>query len=145
MNTRAAVDALVRFFEHLDPDNVGFLADHYAADACFKDPFNDVRGVPAIQRIFTHMFAQISEPRFIVGERFVDGQAAVLVWELHFRLATHGRGGAPQVIHGVSHLRFAGDGKVSWHRDYWDAAEELYAKLPLLGWLMRRMQRRLAA
>jgi steroid delta-isomerase len=31
-------------------------------------------------------------------------------------------------------------GKVVWHRDYWDAAEELYAKLPAIGWLMRFLQ-----
>jgi steroid delta-isomerase len=49
------------------------------------------------------------------------------------------------VIRGASHLRFDADGKVVWHRDYWDAAEELYAKLPGIGWLMRTLGRRLAA
>jgi len=34
---------------------------------------------------------------------------------------------------------------VTYHRDYWDTAEELYAKLPLLGGLMRLLRRRLAA
>ena len=28
------------------------------------------------------------------------------------------------------------------HRDYWDAAEELYEKLPILGGLMRWLKRR---
>jgi hypothetical protein len=27
------------------------------------------------------------------------------------------------------------------HRDYWDAAEELYEKLPVLGGLMRFLKR----
>jgi steroid delta-isomerase len=49
------------------------------------------------------------------------------------------------VIRGASHLRFDADGKVAWHRDYWDAAEELYARLPGIGWLMRALRRRLAA
>ena len=31
------------------------------------------------------------------------------------------------------------------HRDYWDAAEELYEKLPVLGALMRLLRRKLAA
>ena len=31
------------------------------------------------------------------------------------------------------------------HRDYWDAAEELYEKLPLLGALMRWLKRRVNA
>ena len=46
-------------------------------------------------------------------------------------------------IHGSSHLRFAHDGRVAYHRDYWDAAEELYETLPLLGSLLRWIKRRL--
>ena len=46
-------------------------------------------------------------------------------------------------IHGASHLRFGADGRVVVHRDYWDAAEELYEKLPLVGALMRWLKRRL--
>jgi steroid delta-isomerase len=42
-----------------------------------------------------------------------------------------------QVIPGASHIRFAADGRVVYHRDYWHAAEELYEKLPVLGILMR--------
>jgi hypothetical protein len=34
---------------------------------------------------------------------------------------------------------------VADHRDYWDAAEELYEKLPVLGALMRLLKRRLRA
>jgi hypothetical protein len=43
---------------------------------------------------------------------------------------------------GATHLVFDADGKVAVHRDYWDAAEELYEKLPLLGGLMRWLKRR---
>ena len=35
-------------------------------------------------------------------------------------------------------------GRVAFHRDYWDAAEELYEKLPGLGGLMRWLKRRAA-
>jgi hypothetical protein len=33
-------------------------------------------------------------------------------------------------------------GRITVHRDYWDAAEELYEKLPLVGRLMRWLKRR---
>jgi len=51
----------------------------------------------------------------------------------------------PQVIRGVTHLKFGTDGKVNYHRDYWDAAEELYMKLPVIGRLMRGLRKILAA
>ena len=50
-----------------------------------------------------------------------------------------------QLIRGASHLKFDQQGRVVWHRDYWDAAEELYEKLPVIGWLMRFLKGKLAA
>jgi hypothetical protein len=35
-------------------------------------------------------------------------------------------------------------GLIVLHRDYWDAAEELYEKLPVVGALMRWLRRRAA-
>ncbi|MFZ1900314.1 MAG: nuclear transport factor 2 family protein, partial [Azonexus sp.] len=97
-----------------------------------------------VQRIFAHMFEQVGEPRFVVSERVVDDGGAMLIWTFSFRAGRRG-GGGTQVIRGVSHLRFDAAGKVSYHRDYWDAAEELYMKLPILGVLMRGLRRALAA
>ena len=131
------LDALVRFYQELTPASVARFPEFYAEDAWFKDPFQEVRGVAAIQRIFAHMFRQVEEPRFVVSERLADDRSAMLVWEFRY-----GRG---QCIRGVSHLRFAEDGRIAYHRDYWDAAEELYEKLPVLGILLRRLRRALAA
>jgi steroid Delta-isomerase len=138
------IDDVVRYFETLSEASVDRLGEHYAADAWFKDPFNEVRGIPAIARIFRHMFVQVDAPRFVVTGRVVDAHGAMLAWEFHFRARTWGMRGA-QCIRGVSHLRFDADGKVDYHRDYWDAAEELYSRLPLLGALLRGLRRRIAA
>ncbi|MBK8064834.1 MAG: nuclear transport factor 2 family protein [Betaproteobacteria bacterium] len=136
------LDALVAWFETLTPNSVARTAEFYAADAQFKDPFNEVRGAEAIRRIYAHMFTQVVEPRFRVLERVQDAGGALLVWEFGF----HGRpGAAPSVVRGASHLKFAADGRIAVHRDYWDTGEELYAHVPLLGALLRLLRRRLAA
>ena len=44
------------------------------------------------------------------------------------------------LINGGSLLRISSDGLVNYHRDYWDAAEELYEKIPVLGWFLRRIK-----
>lgn len=144
MQQAARLDALIGFYETLSPEGVALFSRHYASEAYFKDPFNEVRGLPAIQRIFTHMFRQVAEPRFSVVERVVDAGGAMLIWEFHYRVRRWGRGEA-QLMRGVTHLKFDADGKVVWHRDYWDAAEELYAKLPGIGCLMRGLKKVLAA
>lgn len=138
------VDALIEFFHALTPQSVARFPEFYSADAYFKDPFNEVRGLAAVQRIFTHMFEQVGEPRFVVSERVVDDGGAMLIWTFSFRSVRLG-GGGTQVIRGMSHLKFDASGKVNYHRDYWDAAEELYMKLPVLGMLMRGLRQALAA
>ena len=90
------------------------------------------------------MFKQVAEPRFVVTGQVVDEHGAMLVWEFCFRVKLWGKG-ETQVMRGVSHLKFATDGKVNYHRDYWDTGEELYMKLPAIGTLMRGLRRVLAA
>ena len=118
------LDALVAFYENLGAADVERFGAFYAEDAYFKDPFNEVRGLAAIRRIFAHMFRQVDAPRFRVEERIVADNGAVLVWTFHFR-SRRLAGGGDQTMRGVSHLRFDAAGKVAHHRDYWDAAEEL--------------------
>jgi len=122
-----ALARLADYFETMTPQSVGRIGDYYAPDARFKDPFNDVRGVPAIRQVFHPMLGQVGEPRFIVTER-IGGEggdgSAVLLWQFHFN-ARFGLREQAQRIHGASHLRFDGAGLVVLHRASLDAAEEL--------------------
>ena len=129
------VDALVRYFETLTPQSLTALPQYYAADCRFRDPFNDVRGLPALQAIFMHMFERLEGPRFFVRERVFEAPRLFLTWDFEFRFRNF-RPGVTQRIHGSSLITFDGAGLVAIHRDYWDAAEELYEKLPLLGRLL---------
>jgi steroid delta-isomerase len=138
--TPFALDRLVRLYEHLTPARLPELTALYAVDAHFKDPFNEVRGVPAIARIFAHMFANLDQPRFVVLQRLAQGDQAFLTWEFRFHLRRW-RPDVEQCIRGATLLSFDAQGRVVRHRDYWDAAEELYEKLPLLGPLMRRLRK----
>ena len=136
-----AIERVVRFYESICAADVGRIGELYEADAFFKDPFNEVRGVPAIARIFEHMFVQVDGPRFTVRERVVQDRAAFLVWDFDFAFRRPLPPG-PRRIRGCSHLRLGADGRIAFHRDYWDAAEELYEQLPAIGVLMRWMRRR---
>ena len=112
---------------------------HLPADRLLEE---EVRGPEAIERIFVHMFQQLDSPRFVVIERAVDGDTAWLTWDLEYRM----KPGQPmRRIHGASQLRFDADGRVRHHRDYWDAAGELYETFPLLGGLLRMLRKRLGA
>ncbi len=136
-----SVQRAVDFFQTLQPSAVQNMDALYTNDAYFKDPFNEVRGLQAIQGIFSHMYVALDNPHFIVTERVVQGTQCFLVWDFKFRFKRFDTV-TEQVVRGTSHLRFAPDGKICYHRDYWDAAQELYEKLPVVGTMMRWLKRR---
>ena len=134
------IDALLHFYETLTPERVGDFDFYYAEDAYFKDPFNEVRCLEDIREIFASMFRQVTDPRFVIRERIGDAAGLFLIWDMSFRMKSW-KPRQLQVIRGVSHFRLGDDGKVTYHRDYWDTGEELYAKLPLIGGAVRFLRR----
>ena len=137
----SAIDRFVHFFETLEPASVARLGEVYTADVYFKDPFNEVHTLAGVQHIFRHMYAALDRPRFVVTGQVGEGRECFLTWNFEFHFKKH-QPGRLQTVRGCSHLKFDDAGRVSFHRDYWDAAEELYEKLPLLGSLMRWLKRR---
>jgi hypothetical protein len=113
----------------------------YDAKARFKDPFNEVQGLAEIERIFQHMYVALDQPHFVVTGQVVDGPQAFLTWEFRFRFKRFDTT-TLQAVRGASHVVFNEQGLVTLHRDYWDAAEELYEKLPLVGGVMRWLKKR---
>jgi steroid Delta-isomerase len=134
------IDVIVNAFEHLQRDDVERLGNLYAADARFKDPFNEVQGVAAIQAVFAHMFVALNEPRFVVRDIICQGDQCFLSWDFIFRFKRFSN--ELQTVRGSSHLKLNAQGHITLHRDYWDAAEELYEKLPVVASVMRWLKRR---
>ena len=127
------------FLEGLTVDNLDRLADQVTPDVRFADPFNDVTGIDPMRRIFAEMFDQVGPVRFTVLDARGDAVGGVLVWrfEAHLR-------GAPWSFEGTSVVRFVPDGRVVEHIDHWDAARHFYERLPIIGWLLGALRRKLA-
>jgi len=134
IQTKERLQVLTDWYCSLTRQSVRHIGQFYAPEVVFKDPFNEVRGVAAMMSIYEHMFDTTDDPRFVIDDRVVDGDQAFITWAFQFGLK-----GKPYVIIGSTHLKFNADGLVVLHRDYWDAAEELLQKLPLVGGLIRRL------
>ena len=132
---------LVAYWQTLTPQTVEAIGTVYAEDAYFRDPFNEVRGIDKIQHVFADMFLRLDEPRFTIIETIEQPHGALLVWDFDFRIKSL-KPALQRRIHGTSHIRFDASGRVTYHRDYWDAAGELYEKLPVIGAFMRWLNKR---
>ena len=135
------VARIITFFETLSPEQLALLPAFYTPQAAFKDPFNDVRGLNAIETIFSHMYVALDRPRFVVTDAITQGHQCFLTWNFEFYFRRFDTT-TLQTVRGGSHLKLSEAGLIEVHRDYWDAAEELYEKLPAVGSLMRWLKKR---
>lgn len=144
MDYRTRTAEVAAYFETLTPALVADLGQFYAPQARFKDPFNEVQGLHEVKRIFEHMYVALEAPHFVITGSMVDGAQAFLTWDFKFTFRRFDTQNL-QTIRGGTHLQYDLNGLITLHRDYWDAAEELYEKLPVLGGVMRWLKARAAS
>jgi steroid delta-isomerase len=138
----ANLQVYANFYEKLSPATLGQLGNVMTEDVRFVDPFNDVQGLPAVEQIFVHMFASLDNPAFRVSHAAMSAgpdPRGLLLWELTSTL-----NGKPYNIVGMSEVTFAADGRVCRHIDHWDAGRQFYERLPVIGWLLKKIRARLS-
>jgi hypothetical protein len=135
----ARFDELAEWFETLTPASLQDIATVYAQTATFRDPFNDLRGVASVRQVYQHMFETLVEPRFVITSKLIESANAFMTWRFLFTIR-----GKAYVIEGGTHFILDEQGLIAIHRDYWDAAQELYEKIPVLGAVLRGLRRKLS-
>lgn len=129
-------------FETLTPETLeNDLSSRWHQQVEFKDPFNHVFDREHCQRIFEHMFTQCIDPKFTVNHKMLNGSVGSAYWTFEFKLSA--KDNKPQTIMGNSLIELDSDGLIIKHIDYWDAAEQFYEKIPLIGGLIRLVKKRL--
>jgi len=132
----------IRYYETLSRASVGELRRLASVDMRFADPFNDLRGVERVVAMLERMFDELDEPRFSVIDRAVSGPIWYLRWRFTARLR---RRATPWTVEGMSEVHYDRQGRVIAHIDHWDSGVQFYARLPVIGWLIGLVRRRMSA
>ena len=143
-STDQALRAYLYALATLAPERVPDLRALVKPDIRYSDPFNELRGADAFLHVFERMFEDCLDPRFVLQDVAVNGAVGYARWRMTFR-PRRWPSAAPWAIEGVTEIHFAPDGRVAAHIDHWDAASQLYARIPVLGWILGRLRRRLSA
>ena len=132
--TASVREALVNFtglFNELTRENIDDIRKVYSQDVTFQDPFSAVDGIEPLAAYFSNAYANVIASQFEFGEPVISGRNVCIPWVMklkHKRI----RGGKEVHVDGISQLCIQG-GKVTSHRDYFDAGQLLYENLPVLG------------
>ena len=131
--TRPDARAYIELFEKLSPERIRDAEVVVHPAIHFKDPFNDFVGIDLFRKLLDKVLNDVSAPNFIVTRQVRDGDVLFLRWIFSGTVA---RLGFLEVT-GMSEIRFDREGRVIEHVDHWDASEQFYARLPVIGGLIR--------
>lgn len=143
MNTKEVAKNYASFFECIcEQTPFEDYQSLFDEKVYFEDPFQRVTGVTKVYKVFQHMYATLHAPHFIVNEIVCEDDKAYLRWDFSYQRSPQHN---VEKFTGVSRIQFLQTGKVLSHVDYWDAGANVYEKVPLLGFLMRLIKKRITA
>lgn len=131
----ATIEHFKALFNELDKGNLNKLQQVYSEQIRFQDPFGQVTGLDELTHYFAGAYNNVISCSFEFGTPIVDGAWIALPWVMKLRHKRI-RGGKEILVDGISQLEIE-DGRVSYHRDYFDAGQLLYENLPAVGKIIR--------
>jgi len=140
----AALQRFADFFGDFAPGRVArTLEATYAPDVYFNDNLKAIHGAKELGKYLDESAAGVEDCRVTIEDttRNRDGEYLVR-WRMLIRFRKFAKGRDTWTV-GITHLRFAADGRVAYHQDYWDSALGVYQHIPLLGAAIRAIRRRI--
>lgn len=143
MNIRSSATAYAEFFESISKNTpIEEYSKVFDEMITFEDPFQKVSGITKVYAVFEHMYDTLYEPKFSVNEIVCEKECAYLRWDFSYQRSSKHK---VETFTGVSRVQFLKSTKVISHVDYWDAAENIYEKVPFFGSLIRLIKKRITA
>lgn len=130
-------------FNDLNKETVDELDTFYADSVLFEDPLGRIQGLDALKQYYAKLYESVTEIAFEFETHIAEGNTHVAVWIMRLKAKGLNRG-EEITVHGNSVLRFDANDKVVYHRDYFDMGEMVYQHVPLVGFVINRINKRLA-
>ncbi len=129
-------------FNALNKNNVSEVVDEfYHEDIEFSDPVEKIKGRDGIKKYYSDMYRNVKDIKFNFSEMVSQGDTVVGIWVMTLRTDSL-NDGEPFQVEGNSVIRFK-DGKAVYHRDYFDMGAMIYEKIPVVGWMVRKIKSKL--
>jgi len=141
MTNEDSSNLYIRLFEELSMEQLEGIEGFISNNIQFKDPFNELSGLDEFRRLLVKTLNDVKAPKFTVTHRAWSNDILFLRWSFQGEI----KGLNHWNVEGMSEILFDEQGLICQHIDHWDASEQFYAKLPLIGTIIRLIRRQLQA
>ena len=130
-----------RIFNELRATNTEILDDFYDLSVIFEDPVGKISGLSSMKAYYKNMYKEVEEIRFDFKNIAKGGNIYFFSWNMWLKTPNLNKG-EKFVVQGVSEIHFANN-LVTYHRDYFDMGEMVYERIPIFGWVTKKIKNRL--
>ena len=133
---------IAKFFNEFSYENIDLADSFYAKDVVFEDPLGRIEGLADLKKYYAGLYKSVITIRFEFSSVIRQGNEEVGIWVMHLKTEKL-NGGKEFALKGNSHVRYNAEGKVVYHRDYFDMGEFIYEQVPILSSLIQFIKKRL--
>ena len=133
--------AYLRHYTEIQDLPVQDCAAHVSPSVRFIDPFSDFSGSDLLVKLLQKSKDDVRNPSFRILHAWMvePDRKALIKWHFTGEVAIIGL----LDVTGMSEIDLDNDGLVCRHQDYWDAGLDVYARIPVLGALIKRIRKKL--
>lgn len=124
------------------PDFRAKIRQTYAEKLYFNDTLTTIRDLDELERYLVKSGKALKEGTVDFLDHVRSGDDHYLRWRMNLRFKKIDPRELKQSV-GMSHIRFDNSGRVILHKDFWDAAGGFFEHLPILGWGITKVKKRL--
>lgn len=143
LHDSARLQQFVDFYNGLSANNIASVSRIYHPDVVFIDPVHQIKGGDALERYFAHAYARLSSCQFVPLQQLAQTDLGFISWRMRLSHPAINQGHLVE-LDGCTELRWHQDGRIIYHRDYYDLTEMVYRHIPLLGWLTAKVKQKMA-
>lgn len=114
----------------------------YTQDVEFRDPVHSIHGRLALKNYLKTLNTGNPDIQFTYLDDLIGENSATITWQMRFIHKRLNKGRAIE-LSGVTLIRFTD--RIYFHEDYYDLGAMLYQHIPVFGFLIRLVNKRLSA
>ncbi|RXJ94576.1 hypothetical protein CRV00_06520 [Malaciobacter molluscorum] len=142
MSLKKNIKAYCDFFENIHKNtSIDKYKLFFDDNSVFQDPFQKVQGVNKIYKVFQDMYETLHSANFKIKDYSANDKQAFIQWKFIYKMK---KSSDESSFVGVSIVKFDENSKVISHIDYWDAASNIYEKIPFLGVILKIIRKKIS-
>ncbi|CUB06197.1 nuclear transport factor 2 family protein [Marinomonas fungiae] len=134
------IERFKAFYKDVKHPRLDAIGDVYSCQVKFRDPVHQIQGLAELHAYLSDMCESVESGRFEFLDQLVGTDTAYIKWNMYFR---HPKlGNETHVVRGMSQIQF--DDRIYYHEDVYDMGQMIYEHVPVLGWAVKKLRKRLA-